>query len=614
MTPKQISNSLSARAEDVARMLLPGGKKDGSEWRAGSAEGDAGKSLGVCVSGTKAGVWSDFATGDSGDLLDLWCASKSISLADAIKEAKAFLGIVEPEWEKPRKKFTAPAKPKCSVASGAEITWLTQTRKLSEAAISAYQIAAAPGKIIFPFKRSAEKSAAMPMCKWRSITEKKGMPTSKDQQPSLFGWQAIPKNAREVTICEGELDAPSLFDYGYPALSVPFGGGRGEKQAWIEYEYEALEQFDVIYVCMDADGPGREGAKEIIERLGRERCRMVNLPAKDANDCLKEGVPQELVDKAFRSAPYMDPAELKSAADYFDEILWALYPEDAPQDHTAILPPWPHAQDNIQFRMSELMVLVGVNGHGKTAFTSYLTLNSARSGAKCCLASMEMKPGRLLANMTRQAAGMKQPTKAYAKAINEWYRDKIWMFDCLGTAKVDKIMETFVYARKRYGVTWFVIDSMMKCGIDEDDYNGQKRLLDRLADFKNEHNVFVCLLHHIRKSESEYKPSGKMDVKGTGAITDLADTVGIIWRNKPKEEAMKSHEAKTEVLSDEDYDGLYNMPDAIWRIVKQRNHPEGWEGKVSLFFDTDSLQYRAGPDAKPFQYVNYSGDVEVAAA
>lgn len=30
---------------------------------------------------------------------------------------------------------------------------------------------------------------------------------------------------------------------GYDALSVPFGGGKGAKQQWIEYEYHNLDRF-----------------------------------------------------------------------------------------------------------------------------------------------------------------------------------------------------------------------------------------------------------------------------------------------------------------------------------------------------------------------------------
>jgi twinkle protein len=62
----------------------------------------------------------------------------------------------------------------------------------------------------------------------------------------LFGWQAIPDDARDVVICEGEIDALSWAAYGFPAMSVPYGGGGGDKQAWIESEYDRLERFERI--------------------------------------------------------------------------------------------------------------------------------------------------------------------------------------------------------------------------------------------------------------------------------------------------------------------------------------------------------------------------------
>src|SRR4051794_22452675 len=69
-------------AHDIARLLarsinslvadlLPAGKREGHEWFVGSIAGEAGHSLGIHLTGAKAGVWSDFATGDRGDALDL---------------------------------------------------------------------------------------------------------------------------------------------------------------------------------------------------------------------------------------------------------------------------------------------------------------------------------------------------------------------------------------------------------------------------------------------------------------------------------------------------------------------------------------------------------------
>ena len=54
LTPSDISKRLADRAADVARHLLPGGKREGAEWRAGDASGEKGKSLGVHLVGEKA--------------------------------------------------------------------------------------------------------------------------------------------------------------------------------------------------------------------------------------------------------------------------------------------------------------------------------------------------------------------------------------------------------------------------------------------------------------------------------------------------------------------------------------------------------------------------------
>ena len=59
MMAKEVSRQLAQRAEDIARYLLPNGKKSGSEWRVGSIDGESGESLGVHLTGEKSGVWSD---------------------------------------------------------------------------------------------------------------------------------------------------------------------------------------------------------------------------------------------------------------------------------------------------------------------------------------------------------------------------------------------------------------------------------------------------------------------------------------------------------------------------------------------------------------------------
>jgi len=61
----------------------------------------------------------------------------------------------------------------------------------------------------------------------------------------------------------------TLYQYGFPALSVPFGGGTGNKHRWLEYEFDRLAVFDEIYLCFDQDKEGQ--AMEPVEAVnGRE--------------------------------------------------------------------------------------------------------------------------------------------------------------------------------------------------------------------------------------------------------------------------------------------------------------------------------------------------------
>jgi hypothetical protein len=90
---ENVSRALAGSIEALAAELLPGGHREGHEWRAGSIKGEAGGSLGVHLSGHKPGIWSDFATGDGGDALDLVKAVYDFDTRKALAWARRWLGI-----------------------------------------------------------------------------------------------------------------------------------------------------------------------------------------------------------------------------------------------------------------------------------------------------------------------------------------------------------------------------------------------------------------------------------------------------------------------------------------------------------------------------------------
>jgi twinkle protein len=147
------------------------------------------------------------------------------------------------------------------------------------------------------------------------------------------------------------------------------------------------------------------------------------------------------------------------------------------------------------------------------------------------------------------------------------------------------------YAAAEKKCRHFVIDSFLKCGLPEDDYNAQKHFVDRICTVARDTGMHVHLVCHSRKKEDESKPPRKMDVKGASSITDQVDNVLLWWRNKPKEEALRT-------LRDQSKRDEWEVePDAMLISDKQRNGE--WEGRLGFWFDSASLQFVEAPGGHP---------------
>lgn len=488
----ELKQALASDALGVSQFLLPHGKKEGDEWRNGSTDpSDAGKSLGVHLRGNKAGVWSDFTTGERGDLIDLWKVVKGIPLALAISEAKAHIGFVEPAFTAQEKKYNRPSKPKCTAPEELVYNYL-DSRLISGGAMKAYKVAQMVNKIIFPYMRDGE----LIFIKSReAIDGASPRPLEKDMEPCLFGWQAIPDDATEVTICEGEIDALTLWDYGFPAMSVPFGGGGGGKQNWINTEFANLDRFETIFLALDDDDVGRAATTEIINRLGAYRCRVVKLPHKDANECAKQGVTD--LSEYFDKAKTVDPEELRPASEFLSEVLESFYPPDG--EEPGYTTPWPKTNKLLRWRESKVSIWTGGTGMGKSQVLGHVMVDVVGQGAKVCIASLEMRPKLTLKRMVKQAGQVDRPTEEYLNNIFKYFEDQVWLFDLVGKAKLTRLLEIFEYARRRYGCNTFVIDSLMRLGIGKEDYEAQANAMYEIVDWANSRPVHVHLVAHSKE-------------------------------------------------------------------------------------------------------------------
>lgn len=587
MNAAELSAKLADSAETVAEYLLPRGKRHGPEWKAGSVSGEEGQSLSVRITGAKRGVWRDFASGQGGDLLDLWCAARSLSLAEAITEAKAYLGIRDAIPKRERKEYRRPQRSKATHTPGRVAQWL-EARGIRPATVEAFKIGeqVRDGKTyaVLPFLRDGE----LVNVKYRNVDEKRDMRQEAGAEPCLFGWHLIEPRQRVVAITEGEIDAMTLHQFGIAALSVNQGAGNHQ---WIESDWERLERFSEILVCFDDDDAGRKGAAEICQRLGLERCKVVRFGAKDANQWLQDGACGEDFHDAIKQARPLDPVELVRMTDTMAAVKALMFPPaNLPRDPCLLI--GRKEFDWFEFRSGELTVWTGYNGHGKSLLNNQVLLGLMHQGERVCVFSGEMQPARQGQRLVRQATGLGKPSPAYIDAIGDWLSDRMWLFNVQGSATIARLLEVFAYASRRYAVRHFVIDSLMMTDVPEDgpgSMTAQKQAVQKLTDFAKRHGAHVHLIAHPRKGRDEAQAPGKLDVAGSSKITDAADNVFTVWSARRDES-----DPETE------------KPDACLELQKQRNG-DVQRMKLWLFFHRESQQFCTSSHRRPVALVDYSG-------
>jgi twinkle protein len=573
LTPvAEISRRLSERAEEVCRMLLPGGRRYKDQWLAGDVYGAQGESLKVNLTGPHAGEWRDWANPNEhhGDLLDLWPLATGIDAGSALKEAKSFLGIRDPELRRERKKYVKPSSngEKPLNEAGLAEKWLIGERKLTPEIIKAFRVAVLPERraLVFPCYNPRGELINR---SYRTLESGKGKDVWQDKgcAPCLFGWHTLCQSVyrkRRIIICEGHIDCMTWKQWGIDALSVPNGSG----QTWIDYEWDHLAAFERIYLSLDMDEAGREQLPEITRRLGAHRCYHIELPEKDANDCLRAGYTAGDAGGWINEAkpPYLEG--IVRATDMEERLLTELAPKPSCFTLPFFESSWPG--QGFYPRPGEVSVWSGPTESGKTAFLNFFAASLALKNRGVFIASMEMRPETLLARIYRATLASSGTTESNMslKVFLEECGPFISFADVFGYIGREQLLEMMSYAFHRYGATHHVIDSLMKIANLEEDYVAQGEFLNELQRFAKQTMTHVHLVAHPRKKDGKLD---KFDVKGSSQIPNNADNVLIITRNESKQ-GWEDHDTRVE-------------------LVKQRD--SGWHHTWFLRFDPARYTYSA---------------------
>jgi twinkle protein len=244
--------------------------------------------------------------------------------------------------------------------------------------------------------------------------------------------------------------------------------------------------------------------------------------------------------------------------------------------------------DRLLFRPGELTLWTGASGAGKSQILSDCLVDWIGQGSRICLSSLEMKPEQSLKRMCKQTVGLDRPTERVIRESLKWLDQGLLLYERVGKAGIKGLFEIFDFARAKYGCDQFIIDSLMRLGIDGDDYNAQEKALFEIVDWTLKSNVHVHLVAHSRKGDKDRGVPETEDIKGAMEIGANAFNIVTVWRNRKLEDQIKA------AKDDEERRKLEEKPTVIMNIAKQRNGD--FEGKVGLWFDQASYQYQSSHD------------------
>ncbi|WP_264376458.1 AAA family ATPase [Wolbachia endosymbiont (group B) of Idaea aversata] len=249
--------------------LLPRGTFRGDKFYVGDVHGNKGKSLVVELSGSRAGLWNDFATGEGGDIIDLWAAVHRKNARTEFPEVIASIS----EWLGNNKKYIEKQYVDEDFEKFITHSWNYYDEN-GQVIVKVYR-SDPPGKkkVYKPFDVKQSKFAA----------------------PEIRPLYNIPEilKSDKVILVEGEKCAEALIEQGIVATTTMSGANADvDKTDWSPLKGKH------IIIWPDNDEAGNKYAKNAEKKLleiGVESLVILNIPQNktkgwDAADCVLEGI------------------------------------------------------------------------------------------------------------------------------------------------------------------------------------------------------------------------------------------------------------------------------------------------------------------------------------
>jgi hypothetical protein len=387
----------------------------------------------------------------------------------------------------------------------------------------------------------------------------------------------------QVVITEAETDAIALWQAGVKNVVGLTCGADSFLPEW----YDLLIDKEKIFLIMDADSVGQNGARSIATRLGFDKCFNILLPAHDANEVLVTLGPKVLK-KVLKSAEQFDVHGIVHAADV---IMMCQEAEEIGEE--GLLTPWRGVNRMLGngLQPGDLMVLSAKVKTGKTTVALQMATHLSILGVPSLFFCLEMGLKRLgkklTASVRRRVSDDLQSTD-YKLARYIMRRIPLYFVrpDWGESLKIDNVLTKLRESVKRYGIKFLVFDNLhflcrsLKYVTTE---VGQVTRAFKLI--SEELNLVTVLIAQPKKIEGQ-RIIKYDDIKDSSSIPADADHVLLLHR-----EAREAGSISRGGIEDESDQDVLD-PKMLVRLDAARFSGGGecnlyYEGSTSTLYDWD---------------------------
>jgi twinkle protein len=365
--------------------------------------------------------------------------------------------------------------------------------------------------------------------------DKKFSTTGDFSEVALYGQHLWPNKGKRVVITEGELDAMSYSvatGGNWPVVSIPTGAQGAEKA--IARNLDWLEGYDEIVLLFDNDEPGVASAKKCASIFSPGKCKIAQLPLKDANDMLLEGRVKELLNAVYNAVEER-PDGIVNGNELWERV----------NKPIKVGTPYPfNCLNKVLFglRGREIVTLTAGSGVGKSTIAAEIAYHLANVVGDA-VGYVALEEGLERTAMRFMGIAINKPIHLPGDVTEEERRvgydktmgtGRYFMYDHFGTTDSDTLLNKLQYLVKGLGVKWVVLDhlSIMVSGMDLD--GDERRQLDytvsKLRQFTEQTGAGLIMISHLKRVSGDKGHEDGLDVslshlRGSQAIAQLSDIV-----------------------------------------------------------------------------------------